>query len=314
LDFNDRGERAAAAAAAVATAGGAGAGAGCADGLSPPSDSGGIFDSHCFATTPSSSNGNCSDMDLPHQQQQNASPTSQLLMDYEEHLRNTLEKGLDAESYSLHTFESLLTRSMENLGEKERNRFTIAVSLFNCTNMRQTYAESILRQPLRPPLPPLPPIQPVATSSSHFVARRPRGVSFHDGSRCITPTAAVYANAAAAAALPPRPNSVYANNSGAMMPPRPYSVHYINSGSSSSSSYTTSTSVLPSASRPKSELLQAVSEIHEKMQRTSVGEAADLYSNYGGLESPRLLLASFFATNHPSEADEGYEGTDLGRS
>ena len=48
---------------------------------------------------------------------QNASPTSQLLMDYEEHLRNTLEKGLDAESYSLHTFESLLTRSMENLGE-----------------------------------------------------------------------------------------------------------------------------------------------------------------------------------------------------
>ena len=38
-------------------------------------------------------------------------------MDYEEHLRNTLEKGLDAESYSLHTFESLLTRSMENLGK-----------------------------------------------------------------------------------------------------------------------------------------------------------------------------------------------------
>ena len=50
-------------------------------------------------------------------QTQNASPTSQLLMDYEEHLRNTLEKGLDAESYSLHTFESLLTRSMENLGK-----------------------------------------------------------------------------------------------------------------------------------------------------------------------------------------------------
>ena len=49
-----------------------------------------------------------------------ASPTSQLLMDYEEHLRNTLEKGLDAESYSLHTFEALLTRSMENLGEERR--------------------------------------------------------------------------------------------------------------------------------------------------------------------------------------------------
>jgi hypothetical protein len=57
----------------------------------------------------SSSNGN-SDIEGP------ASPTSQLLMDYEEHLRNTLEKGLDAESYSLQTFEALLSRSMENLG------------------------------------------------------------------------------------------------------------------------------------------------------------------------------------------------------
>ena len=91
---------------------------------SPPSDTGGIFDSHCFATTPSSSNGNNSDIEQQQQQHgrrlnnnAGASPTSQLLMDYEEHLRNTLEKGLDAESYSLHTFEALLTRSMENLGE-----------------------------------------------------------------------------------------------------------------------------------------------------------------------------------------------------
>ena len=42
---------------------------------------------------------------------------SRLLMEYEEHLRNTLKKGMDAESYSLHTFEALLTQSMENLGE-----------------------------------------------------------------------------------------------------------------------------------------------------------------------------------------------------
>ncbi|XP_071747174.1 protein still life, isoform SIF type 1 isoform X11 [Lepeophtheirus salmonis] len=76
---------------------------------SPPSDTAGMFDSHCFATTPSSSNGNSDFENTP------ASPTSQLLMDYEEHLRNTLEKGMDAESYSLHTFEALLTRSMENL-------------------------------------------------------------------------------------------------------------------------------------------------------------------------------------------------------
>ena len=38
-------------------------------------------------------------------------------MEYEEHLRNTLKKGMDAESYSLHTFEALLTQSMENLGQ-----------------------------------------------------------------------------------------------------------------------------------------------------------------------------------------------------
>lgn len=31
------------------------------------------------------------------------------------HLRNTLAKGMDAESYSLHTFEALLSQSMENL-------------------------------------------------------------------------------------------------------------------------------------------------------------------------------------------------------
>ncbi|KAK8732084.1 hypothetical protein OTU49_007177 [Cherax quadricarinatus] len=44
-----------------------------------------------------------------------SSPTSQLLQEYEMHLRNTLAKGMDAESYSLHTFEALLTQSMENL-------------------------------------------------------------------------------------------------------------------------------------------------------------------------------------------------------
>lgn len=44
------------------------------------------------------------------------SPTSRLLLEYEMHLRNTLAKGMDAESYSLRTFEALLTQSMENLG------------------------------------------------------------------------------------------------------------------------------------------------------------------------------------------------------
>lgn len=40
-------------------------------------------------------------------------------MEYEDHLRNTLEK--DSESYSLHTFEALLGRSMENLEQELHN-------------------------------------------------------------------------------------------------------------------------------------------------------------------------------------------------
>ncbi|KAK0177568.1 hypothetical protein PV328_001608 [Microctonus aethiopoides] len=118
----------------------------CTGDISPPSDNV-MFDNQCYATTPSSSNGN-SDMEQPnhcntrryndgqtyqqqqqqhhqqyHQQQQQnmqsastpGSPTSRLLLEYEMHLRNTLAKGMDAESYSLHTFEALLTQSMENL-------------------------------------------------------------------------------------------------------------------------------------------------------------------------------------------------------
>uniref|UniRef100_A0A182Y2L6 WH1 domain-containing protein n=1 Tax=Anopheles stephensi TaxID=30069 RepID=A0A182Y2L6_ANOST len=101
----------------------------CVEG-SPPSDNV-MFDNQCYATTPSSSNGN-SDQDQPpygrqsgrhshhHQNPPNVtptpgSPTSRLLLEYEMHLRNTLAKGMDAESYSLHTFEALLSQSMENL-------------------------------------------------------------------------------------------------------------------------------------------------------------------------------------------------------
>ena len=126
----------------------------CTGDMSPPSDNV-IFDNQCYATTPSSSNGN-SDMEQPgvggqphcrsrrcnggnpaypqhqhqhqHQQQQQdqggvhsastpGTPTSRLLLEYEMHLRNTLAKGMDAESISLHTFQELLTQSMENLGE-----------------------------------------------------------------------------------------------------------------------------------------------------------------------------------------------------
>ncbi|XP_075232460.1 protein still life, isoform SIF type 1-like [Lycorma delicatula] len=109
---------------------GVGGGGGGGD-ISPPSDNV-LFDNQCYATTPSSSNGN-SDLDQPshHRQARGgyhhgnrgeqmavstpSSPTSRLLLEYEMHLRNTLAKGMDAESYSLHTFEALLTQSMENL-------------------------------------------------------------------------------------------------------------------------------------------------------------------------------------------------------
>ncbi|CAH2075306.1 unnamed protein product, partial [Iphiclides podalirius] len=105
--------------------------------LSPPSDNV-MFDNQCYATTPSSSNGNsdqehCQRRDprqhhhpqpkpcLSRQVSQSSatpapgSPTSRLLLEYEMHLRNTLAKGMDAESYSLHTFEALLSQSMEDL-------------------------------------------------------------------------------------------------------------------------------------------------------------------------------------------------------
>ncbi|CAH4018459.1 unnamed protein product [Pieris brassicae] len=107
--------------------------------VSPPSDNV-MFDNQCYATTPSSSNGNsdqehCQRRD-PRQHhhmkpclsrqasQQSAtpapgSPTSRLLLEYEMHLRNTLAKGMDAESYSLHTFEALLSQSMEDLEYNE---------------------------------------------------------------------------------------------------------------------------------------------------------------------------------------------------
>jgi hypothetical protein len=122
----------------------------CTGDLSPPSDNV-IFDNQCYATTPSSSNGN-SDMEQPqahcqarrcngpaayqhqhthhHQQQQQQQHTSRLLLEYEMHLRNTLAKGMDAESYSLHTFEALLSQSMENLGESVHR---ITALYFTCT-------------------------------------------------------------------------------------------------------------------------------------------------------------------------------------
>uniref|UniRef100_A0A182SK15 Uncharacterized protein n=1 Tax=Anopheles maculatus TaxID=74869 RepID=A0A182SK15_9DIPT len=123
----------------------------CVEG-SPPSDNV-MFDNQCYATTPSSSNGN-SDQDQPpygrqsgrhshhHQNPPNVtptpgSPTSRLLLEYEMHLRNTLAKGMDAESYSLHTFEALLSQSMENLelaeslpGSNQRSPYPIRRSKY----------------------------------------------------------------------------------------------------------------------------------------------------------------------------------------
>lgn len=105
-----------------------GVGLDLADG-SPPSDHF-LYDNLCYATTPpSSSNETSSDEEglhgaaaaaaaataMAHRRHHEESPTSKLLMEYETHLRNALARGLDAESCSLHTFEALLTQSMENV-------------------------------------------------------------------------------------------------------------------------------------------------------------------------------------------------------
>lgn len=103
------------------------------DAGSPPSDDI-MFDHMCYATTPSSSNGN-SDMENPPSNSNHnvapASPTSRLLLEYEMHLRNTLAKGMDAESCSLHTFEALLTQSMDNLGKITRHHSFVDHSFFS---------------------------------------------------------------------------------------------------------------------------------------------------------------------------------------
>ncbi|XP_074593013.1 guanine nucleotide exchange factor still life [Brevipalpus obovatus] len=44
-----------------------------------------------------------------------SSPTIKLLQEYEQHLRNALAKGADADTYSLNTFETILSQSMENV-------------------------------------------------------------------------------------------------------------------------------------------------------------------------------------------------------
>ncbi|XP_015789584.1 protein still life, isoform SIF type 1-like isoform X2 [Tetranychus urticae] len=44
-----------------------------------------------------------------------SSPTIKLLQEYETHLRNALAKGCDADTYSLNTFETILSQSMENV-------------------------------------------------------------------------------------------------------------------------------------------------------------------------------------------------------
>ncbi|XP_053211612.1 protein still life, isoform SIF type 1-like isoform X2 [Panonychus citri] len=44
-----------------------------------------------------------------------SSPTIKLLQEYETHLRNALAKGCDADTYSLNTFENILSQSMENV-------------------------------------------------------------------------------------------------------------------------------------------------------------------------------------------------------
>lgn len=47
--------------------------------------------------------------------QRTGSPTIKVLQEYEQHLRNALAKGTDADTYSLNTFETMLSQSMDNV-------------------------------------------------------------------------------------------------------------------------------------------------------------------------------------------------------
>lgn len=47
--------------------------------------------------------------------QKTGSPTIKVLQEYEQHLRNALAKGTDADTYSLNTFETMLSHSMDNV-------------------------------------------------------------------------------------------------------------------------------------------------------------------------------------------------------
>jgi hypothetical protein len=105
-----------------------------------------MFENQCYATTPSSSNGGESDFERDDGPD---SPTSRLLMEYEEHLRNTLEKGMDAESYSLHTFEALLTQSMENLESEMKSLGMLPHSPIKSRKSEKERAHTLDRVPPR---------------------------------------------------------------------------------------------------------------------------------------------------------------------
>ncbi|CAL8108469.1 unnamed protein product, partial [Orchesella dallaii] len=86
---------------------------------SPPSDQP-VFDHAYYATTPPSSSPEGEGQGSPSP----GSPSARLLLEYEQHLRNTLAKGMDAESYSLHTFEAIISQSNENLSVPPNSRST----------------------------------------------------------------------------------------------------------------------------------------------------------------------------------------------
>jgi hypothetical protein len=71
------------------------------------------------------------------------------------HLRNTLAKGMDAESYSLHTFEALLTQSMENLGNPEEfiTRLIFSTRPRSKPRLFAEFAESLPGSTQRSPYP-----------------------------------------------------------------------------------------------------------------------------------------------------------------
>lgn len=78
-----------------------------------------------------------------------SSPTIKLLQEYEQHLRNALAKGCDADSYSLNTFETILSQSIENVVSLMREVQSELDAIRREEQQYRSNEDNILSHPMR---------------------------------------------------------------------------------------------------------------------------------------------------------------------